>query len=158
MTVPKYREVNLKRRYGLSLEDYNTLIKQQEGKCKVCSEYTETLQVDHCHQTNTIRGLLCLNCNTALGKLQENPLIIQRAKEYVMTATDNTQVGGEHYVSKAIQPWQYMEGLMSEEAFKGFLWGNSIKYISRWEDKGGILDLQKAKHYLDKLIEHTQGS
>ena len=42
---------------------------------------------------------------------------------------------------------------MSEEAFKGFIWGNVIKYIARWEDKGGKHDLEKARHYLDKLIE-----
>jgi hypothetical protein len=41
---------------------------------------------------------------------------------------------------------------MSEEAFKGYIWGNVIKYIARWEDKGGVEDLKKAHHYLDKLI------
>lgn len=61
------------------------------------------------------------------------------------------QVGGSHY-QKQIQPWDYMEAVMSEEAFKGYLWGNVIKYISRWEDKGGVIDLQKAQHYIDKLL------
>lgn len=63
------------------------------------------------------------------------------------------QVGGSHYTSKSVQPWTAMEAWMSEEAFKGYIWGNVIKYIARWEDKGGKEDLQKAKHYLDKLIE-----
>lgn len=62
-----------------------------------------------------------------------------------------TQIGGDHY-QKAIQPWDYMESCMSEEAFKGYLWGNIIKYVSRWEDKGGVQDLQKARHYIDKLV------
>jgi hypothetical protein len=46
-----------------------------------------------------------------------------------------------------------MESWMSEEAFKGYIWGNVIKYMARWEDKGGKQDLEKARHYLDKLIE-----
>ena len=63
------------------------------------------------------------------------------------------QLGGDHYTSKEIQPWDAMESWMTEEQFKGFLTGNVIKYISRYQDKGGVLDLQKCKHYLDKLIE-----
>jgi hypothetical protein len=57
----------------------------------------------------------------------------------------------DHY-NHAIQPWQYMESIMSEEAFQGYLEGNIIKYISRWRDKGGQQDLEKCKHYLDKLL------
>jgi hypothetical protein len=67
--------------------------------------------------------------------------------------TDTYQVGGEHYTSKSVQPWQAMESWMSEEQFKGFLRGNVIKYVARYDEKGGKTDLQKAKHYLDKLIE-----
>jgi hypothetical protein len=63
------------------------------------------------------------------------------------------QLGGEHYTSKDIQPWEAMQAWMTEEQFKGFLMGNVIKYIARFQDKGGVLDLQKCKHYLDKLIE-----
>ena len=63
------------------------------------------------------------------------------------------QVGGGHYVDKDVQPWQAMEAWMSEEQFKGFIRGNVIKYIARFQDKGGRIDLEKAQHYLDKLIE-----
>lgn len=66
--------------------------------------------------------------------------------------TNDVQVGGDHYTSKSVQPWEAMESWMSEEAFKGYIWGNVIKYMARWEDKGGVEDLKKAKHYLDKLI------
>lgn len=66
--------------------------------------------------------------------------------------TDDYQVAGEHYTSKSVQPWQAMEAWMSEEQFKGFLKGNVIKYIARCDDKGGRIDLEKAKHYLDKLL------
>ena len=65
----------------------------------------------------------------------------------------NHQLGGNHYTSKKVQPWDAMEERMSEEQFKGFLTGNVIKYIARFQEKGGVLDLQKCKHYLEKLIE-----
>jgi len=63
------------------------------------------------------------------------------------------QLGGTHYTDKDIQPWDAMQSWMTEDQFKGFLIGNVIKYIARFQDKGGVLDLQKCKHYLDKLIE-----
>jgi hypothetical protein len=58
------------------------------------------------------------------------------------------QVGGEHYAVKAIQPWDF---IIANNI--GYLEGNIIKYISRWKDKGGVEDLKKAQHYLQKLIE-----
>jgi len=64
-----------------------------------------------------------------------------------MTAND-TQVGGDHYKDKAIQPWDFIIG--NELAY---LEGCIVKYISRHRDKGGLEDLHKARHYLDKLIE-----
>ena len=66
------------------------------------------------------------------------------------------QVGGTHYASKAVQPWEAMEAWMSSEQFAGFLRGNVIKYLARCDDKGGIEDLKKARHYLDKLIEFKE--
>jgi len=67
--------------------------------------------------------------------------------------TNNTQIGGSHYTSKTVQPWDAMQAWMSHDEFKGFLRGNAIKYLARCNDKGGIEDLRKARHYLDKLIE-----
>lgn len=63
------------------------------------------------------------------------------------------QIGGAHYVDKKIQPWDFMQAVMSEEQFEGYLRGNVIKYIARYPDKGGRVDLEKCRHYLDKLIE-----
>lgn len=61
------------------------------------------------------------------------------------------QVGGDHFKSKAIQPWDY---IVSNNL--GYLEGNIIKYVSRWKDKGGVQDLKKAQHYLQKLIETVE--
>lgn len=68
-------------------------------------------------------------------------------------ATRLRQVAGAHYTDKRVQPWDAMEAWMSEEQFIGFLKGNVIKYLARCDDKGGKTDLEKARHYLDKLIE-----
>jgi len=63
------------------------------------------------------------------------------------------QVGGAHYTDKAIQPWDY---ILANDL--GYLEGNIVKYVSRWKDKGGVEDLKKAQHYLQKLIEVTEKS
>ena len=63
-------------------------------------------------------------------------------------AANDVQHGGDHYKTKAIQPWDF---ITSNNI--GFLEGNAIKYLCRWRDKGGIQDLEKARHYIDKLIE-----
>ena len=64
-----------------------------------------------------------------------------------MSATD-TQVGGTHYKSLAIQPVEYIHANSI-----GYFEGNVIKYVTRWKSKGGIKDLEKAKHYIELLIE-----
>lgn len=68
-------------------------------------------------------------------------------------SADKHQVGGSHYTELAVQPWDAMQSWMSTEAFAGFLRGNVIKYVARCDAKGGVEDLRKARHYLDKLIE-----
>ena len=64
---------------------------------------------------------------------------------------NKTQVAGDHYKSKAIQPWDFIASNSM-----GYLEGNIVKYVSRWKEKGGIDDLKKAQHYLQKLIEVNQ--
>lgn len=73
-----------------------------------------------------------------------------------MSANDR-QVGGDHY-QRTIQPWDAMEAWMTPEQFNGFLRGNVIKYVARATNleltgKTGLQDLEKAQHYLEKLIE-----
>ena len=65
-----------------------------------------------------------------------------------MTTANETQIGGDHYKEKSIQPWDFIAANQL-----GYFEGNIVKYVSRWKDKGGINDLKKARHYLDKLIE-----
>lgn len=63
------------------------------------------------------------------------------------------QVGGSHYCDKEIQPWDYIYANNL-----GYFEGNCVKYVSRWRDKGGVEDLRKAIHYLEKLIEIEEGN
>ena len=62
--------------------------------------------------------------------------------------SNNKQVGGNHYLTMAIQPVEYIT-----RNKLGFLEGNAVKYISRWKHKGGRQDLQKAIHCLELLIK-----
>ena len=65
-----------------------------------------------------------------------------------MSTANEIQVGGQHYKDKTIQPWDFIAANQL-----GYFEGNIVKYVSRWRDKGGVDDLRKARHYLDKLIE-----
>lgn len=56
--------------------------------------------------------------------------------------------GPDHYKAKPMQPWDF---IVANNL--GYLEGNVIKYVSRWRQKGGVEDLHKAKHYIEKLIE-----
>lgn len=83
---------NLKVKYGLSVEDYNELYLQQQGKCAICScelgnRYLsidgETPHIDHSHITNKVRNLLCTLCNKGLGSFKDNIYLLDKAKEYL---------------------------------------------------------------------------
>ena len=94
-----------------------------------------------------------------LNELGRNTNMVHEQLEFDFgtDAIRDTQVGGEHYRQHAVQPWDAMESWLSEEEFCGFLRGNVIKYIARYRDKGGVQDLKKAAHYLDKLITEEMG-
>ena len=67
-----------------------------------------------------------------------------------MSETQN-QVGGDHYRKMAIQPIEY---ILANDL--GFVEGAVVKYVSRWKKKGGIEDLEKARHLLAMLLEHDR--
>ena len=83
----KFRAIDLKRVYGLSIERYFEMVKDQDGKCKMCARAMPTnskrpLAVDHNHKTGEVRGLLCYRCNGAIGIL-DNAELLQMAKVYL---------------------------------------------------------------------------
>lgn len=60
------------RRYGLTFAGYSALILDQLGLCAACNLAAPDLEVDHCHETGRVRGLLCRNCNSALGHARDD--------------------------------------------------------------------------------------
>jgi len=68
------------------------------------------------------------------------------------------QVGGDHYKRHSIQPLDVMQEYMTPEEYKGFLWGNVIKYSLRWKRKNGVEDLKKLNHYVAFLVKYMETS
>ena len=79
----------------------------------------------------------------------------QNGETDCQSGASKKQVGGDHYVNMGVQPWDAMKSWLTPEQFQGFLQGNAIKYLARWQSKGGVEDLRKARHYLDKLLEEV---
>ena len=77
----------LKRSYGITIEQYNKMLIKQDFKCAICgkhqSELKRALHVDHDHEIDEIRGLLCQQCNAGLGFLKDDPKIIEGALNYI---------------------------------------------------------------------------
>lgn len=85
------------RKFGLTIEDYERMLLEQDGVCAICRR-PETarnqhgpirLSVDHCHKTNRVRGLLCGNCNNGIGRFKDDPLILQSATDYLRRPPDD---------------------------------------------------------------------
>ena len=77
---------SLKRRYGITSEEYLTLLEQQKNVCKICGLFCSTgraLAVDHNHTSGKVRGLLCSSCNTGLGQFKDNINLLKKAMEYL---------------------------------------------------------------------------
>jgi len=91
--TPEQRFEKSLRSYGLTREQYDQLMSDQDGKCAICgntssghSKY-DRLCIDHCHETAQVRGLLCHLCNAAIGMLQDDPELIEKAADYLRNST-----------------------------------------------------------------------
>lgn len=86
-TTGKEKNKKLKQVFGITIDDYNKILEQQENKCKICGKEAKTLNknlsVDHCHATGKIRGLLCTHCNSLLGFALDNTSILENAIKYL---------------------------------------------------------------------------
>jgi len=72
------------KKYGLSQLEYDKMLEEQDGRCKICKVVPEKwLYIDHCHKSGKVRGLLCLQCNTALGNFDDNIDRLQAAIVYL---------------------------------------------------------------------------
>jgi len=87
------KSIDLKKRFGISLEEYQEMLEKQNYVCATCNrpersidhrtKQVRSLAVDHCHTTGKIRGLLCSDCNTALGLLKDNTETMKNMISYL---------------------------------------------------------------------------
>ena len=91
-TPRKQSSYKLMSNYGLTQEDYTNMLATQNGVCAICkcaetaksnAGYVKNLAVDHCHVTGKVRGLLCHDCNTGIGKLKDNISLLESAIKYL---------------------------------------------------------------------------
>lgn len=80
-------KLRLKYMYGLTPEDVQKKVKEQDNKCFICEieagYNNKPLYVDHCHKTGEVRKLLCQHCNSGLGMFKDNPQLLEKAAEYL---------------------------------------------------------------------------
>lgn len=85
----KEKDRSLKKKYGITLENFKEMEQMQDGRCAICrglniqKNKKGHLFVDHCHRTGKIRKLLCGNCNAAIGYARENIEILERMIAYL---------------------------------------------------------------------------
>jgi hypothetical protein len=81
------RKGHIKRNYGMTDDDYNSLLNAQDGRCAICkthqSEFGRMLHIDHDHITGKVRGLLCFRCNSGLGFFRDNCTALLQAVSYL---------------------------------------------------------------------------
>ena len=86
----------LERNYGIDLDTYHIMLSEQDDKCAICGDEGFVMKktgkvklvIDHCHETGKVRGLLCHNCNRALGLLKDSRESIYNALEYLDDSLD----------------------------------------------------------------------
>lgn len=86
----RFRAYDLKRKYGITGTAYAEILQAQDGRCAICrtdDPGARSFHVDHDHETDIVRGLLCSRCNTALGLLREDTTVMAAAIAYLEEAT-----------------------------------------------------------------------
>ncbi len=85
------RDSYLRRKYGITMEQYDLMLAEQDGGCAICKRSPSesiSLHVDHDHDTGRIRGLLCFRCNNSLGDLEDSPQLLMAELNYVDGPTE----------------------------------------------------------------------
>jgi hypothetical protein len=82
------RDGHLRRKFGITVEDYERMLGEQDGGCAICGRPPKTdvaLHVDHDEVTGQVRALLCFSCNNLLGDVHDDPSLLRVAAEYLET-------------------------------------------------------------------------
>jgi len=77
------RDQMLFRNYGITREEYHEMVEAQDNSCAICDVQMIQPQVDHCHKTGRVRGLLCKHCNLGLGHFRDDPSTLATAIDYL---------------------------------------------------------------------------
>lgn len=81
----KERERHLVKKYGITAADYDQMFAAQQGKCAVCGKSQDrAFDVDHCHSSGAVRGLLCTSCNRMIGHAGDDPSRLLSAAAYLL--------------------------------------------------------------------------
>jgi len=93
-SVAMYRKKHLRYKFNITPEQYAEMEKKQEGVCAICKlKSKKKLCIDHCHETNQVRGLLCVSCNFGIGYLQDDIKLLEKAKQYLYEYKSNNPRG-----------------------------------------------------------------
>lgn len=73
------------KKYGLTPEQFQEMLKRQDSKCAICGNHQQyrQLSIDHCHKTGKVRGLLCTSCNRGIGYFYDSPYRLKNAAKYL---------------------------------------------------------------------------
>ena len=87
--TPKQKAQSMKYLYKITPEDYSRMYAEQNGACAICetaipAKWEKGVHIDHCHETHIVRGLLCPNCNMALGMLNDDPDRMRKCIAYLL--------------------------------------------------------------------------
>lgn len=159
--TPEYvRAAGLWQRYGITVEQYNSLVDKQNGTCAICQQppKKQFLYVDHCHETGRIRGLLCAGCNAALGVFKDSVEMLERAIGYLNSVEgeeremrwgnkllkpphDRRPRGDDHYKNKQSPE----ERLRGEQHGMAFFTADQIREFRRRYDTGECTSVGMAR-------------
>lgn len=89
-TKLRVRDRNLILRYGITLAEYTKMMEERNGCCDICGKKENKLHVDHDHNTGIVRGLLCGNCNRAIGLLKDRIEVAQKVITYLDVHKNNS--------------------------------------------------------------------
>ena len=148
----------------MSWREYELRLARQNGACAICKKKPKRrfLCIDHCHKTGKVRGLLCTQCNAALGAFGDDPKFTQAATDYLTAFYASLEPAGEVVTSTAQQTEAGEVGGLMREAILVELQcepgaaddgaANKLRLIARkLVDKAAEGDIQAIKEVIDRI-------
>lgn len=88
----KFRATRAAKQYGITVEEFLVLQESAQDGCLLCRRSEVRMTVDHCHESDQVRGYICAGCNLGLGYFQDDPEALRRAAAYIEASRDHTPV------------------------------------------------------------------